>query len=220
MEDTSSDVPSLRERIEAWSAEHAADFPEEVQRIFARKTEEVLQSGIVDRALGSGDTAPDFSLPGLDGQGVRLGEELERGPVILSFYRGSWCPYCNIEFLALLDTVPRFHSRGAAVLAISPQVNNRRDNPGVAGFADLADAENRVARQFGLVYPLGEEIRSIYRRFGLSLLDYNGDDSHEVPIPATYLVDRDFTIRYAHAHADITERAEPATLLEQVALLG
>ena len=216
-----SSSQTLRERIDAWTAEHLSEFPEEVLRLFADKTEEVLRSGILDRCLRDGETAPDFELPDAEGRPVRLGELVGNGPAILSFYRGTWCPYCTLEFQALLESMDRFRSRGAAaVVALSPQVRDRRENPGIAGVFDLADAGNRIAHQFGLVYPLGEEIRRVYTNFGIRLDELNEEAGDEVPIPATYLVDRDRTVRYAHASADITDRAEPETLLRHLASLA
>jgi peroxiredoxin len=212
---------SLRGRIDSWSAEHASDFPPEIRQLFADKTEEILKSGILTTCVRDGQTVPDFELPDSAGMPVRLGETIDHGPVILSFYRGTWCPYCTLEFRALLESMPRFRARGAAaVLAVSPQILDRHENPGVSGFVDLSDAGNRVARQFGLVFPLGEEIRKIYENFGIRLEELNGDQSFEVPIPATYIVDQDFRIRYASANADITERAEPELLLESLSLIA
>lgn len=212
---------SLRERIEAWSSEHAADFPPEIRQLFADKTEEILKSDILNTCVGDGQTVPDFELPDSAGEPVRLGETIDDGPVILSFYRGTWCPYCTLEFQALLESMPKFRARGAAaVLAVSPQVVERHADPGVSDFVDLADAGNRVARQFGLVYPLGDEIRKVYTNFGIRLEDLNADESGEVPIPATYIVDQEFKVRYAHANADFADRAEPESLLENLSQIS
>ncbi len=219
-EDPSPRPPSLREQIDAWSREHAADFPPEVTRLFAEKTEELLQSDILSQVRKVGDFSPSFELPDTAGRVVGLDGQLQKGPVILSFYRGTWCPYCNIEFQALLRTMPGFQVRHASVLAISPQVRERHTDPRVDGFLDLADRGNLVAREFGLVYPLGDRIRKVYRQFGIFLEHLHEDESYEVPIPATFIVDRDRRIRYAHASGDITERAEPGELLENLTQLA
>ena len=142
-----------------------------------------------------------------------LTRELASGPVILNFYRGTWCPYCNLEFESLLQTMPRFRNHRASVLAVSPQVLERYDDAGEADFLDLCDRGNNVARQFGLVYPLGDKIRSIYQQFGMRLEDLHQDPGYEVPIPATYIIDESLRIRYARAEADISERAEPEEIL-------
>lgn len=204
---------SLRDRILAWSEEHAADFPVEVQQLFARKTEEILRSGILDQCLKEGEHAPDFELKDSRGQVIRLSDQLAKGPVILSFYRGTWCPYCNLEFVALLEAMPRFESRKASVLAISPQVRDRRSDPAIVGFYDLCDRDNAVARKFGLVHSVGSEIEEVYQNFGIRLDQLNDSAGGEIPIPATYLIDHEGVIRYAHANADIVERAEPSELI-------
>ena len=204
---------SLRERILAWSEEHAGDFPEEVQQLFALKTEEVLRSGILSRCLQVGDQAPDFALPGPRGETIQLSELLKSGPVILSFYRGMWCPYCNLEFIALLESMPQFRSQKATVVAISPQVRERREDPAILGFHDLSDHENKVARSFGLVHSVGREIEEVYESFGIRLEHLNDSSTGDIPIPATYLIDQEGVIRYAHANADIIERAEPSELI-------
>ncbi len=218
-ENSSEQGGPLRSKIEGWARDHAADYPAEIQQLFADKTEEVLKSGIVSRSPQPGHVVADFELEASDGTTVSLSEKVKGGPVILNFYRGSWCHYCTIEFQELLEALPQFRSRGASVLAISPQVVDTREVPEEAagGFINLSDSGNAVARQFGLVYPLGDEIRKVYETFGIRLDVLNADDSYEVPIPASYVIDSDMTIRYAFASADLTERAEPETLLEEVA---
>ncbi|MEM6280278.1 MAG: peroxiredoxin-like family protein [Verrucomicrobiota bacterium] len=185
-----------------------------MQRIFAAKTQEIIGSKLPETCLSTGDEAPDFAVTNTEGESIRLREKLERGPAVLSFYRGTWCPYCNLEFAALLHQLPKFRDRKAAVLALSPQVKERREDVVMVGFEDLCDQGNEVARSHGLVYPLGEEIAKIYEGFGIHLESLNGDDSLELPLPATYIVDREARIRYAFTSGDITERAEPGELVE------
>jgi len=215
-------VGPLRSKIEVWANKHAAEFPAEVLQLFARKTEEVIKSGILSQSPKIGEKVDDFELKTPDGVVVKLSEKVKEGPVILNFYRGSWCHFCTLEFQELLETVPEFRSRGASVLAISPQVNDTREIPESAAqvFVNLSDRGNEIARRFGLVYPLGDEIRKVYEALGIRLDALNGDDTYEVPVPASYLIDHDMTIRYAFASADLTERAEPEILLEEVAALA
>lgn len=208
---------SLKERIQQWNAAHAADFPAEVQAIFATKTEEIIQSGILSQCMREGDKAPDFAITNHRGETVALRQKLENGPAILSFYRGTWCPYCNLEFRELLDHLPQFRSRDTVVLALSPQVIDRNESPEQQGFEDLSDRGNAVARTYGLVYPLGQEIRRIYESFGLRLEELNGDESFELPLPATFVIDRDSSVRYAFISGEISERAEPEELVRILA---
>jgi len=208
---------SLKEKIQHWNKAFASEFPEEVQQIFAAKTQEIIRSGILSKCLTTGDAAPDFSIANARGEEVSLNKKLKNGPAILSFYRGTWCPYCNLEFRELLDQLPKFRSRDAVVLALSPQVLNRNEVPTEQGFEDLSDRGNAVARNYGLVYPLGEEIKRIYESFGIRIDEINADESFELPLPATFIVDRDAQIRYAFTSGDIGERAEPGELVEVLA---
>lgn len=210
------DTSTLRDRIEAWSAEYAADFPSEIQQLFADKTEEILKSDVLGESVREGQRSPDFTLPTTKGLAVSLNEQVRSGPVILSFYRGTWCPYCNLEFDELLRSIPRFRDVGASILAVSPQVINRREDDFADGFLDLCDRGNQVARQFGLVYPLGDRIREVYEQFGIRLDELNEDSSYEVPVPATYLIDQSLQVRYVGANADISQRAEPGELFERL----
>jgi peroxiredoxin len=216
--DSSSEpTATLRSKIDVWAQKHATEYPREVLELFAKKTEDLLKSGIVSNSAQVGSVVSDFALPANDGMTVRLSEKVREGPVILSFYRGTWCHFCTVEFHALLETIPQFRSRGASVLAISPQVRETFDVPAHShGLVNLSDRSNRVARNFGLVYPLGDDIRRIYEGFGIRLDILNEDDRYEVPIPATYIIDGKMTIRYAFASVELTERAEPTALLAEV----
>jgi peroxiredoxin len=215
--ETSENAGTLRDQIDAWSLEHAADFPPEVQSLFAEKTEKLIESGILERTAKTGDQIGDFTLTDHRGEPVTLSERAAQGPVVLSFFRGSWCPFCRLEFESLVSNVPRFQSKGVTILAISPQLTPFASPGSICdGLFSLSDPGNLIARRFGLVYPLGEKIRSVYQRFGIRLEALNGDDSYEVPIPATYLLDQDLSIRYAYASVNFTERAEPRDLLTEV----
>lgn len=211
--------PTLREKIAEWSQEHANDYPAEIKRIFAQKTEELLRSGILSRCAKEGDAAPDFILPKEDGSEIQLSEKLKNGPVILSFYRGTWCPYCNLEFQELLSTLPQYRSSGAMILALSPQVINRFEPVADAAFEDLCDRGNKVAAKYGLVHPIAREIKKIYEGFGLKINEFNGDLNYELPLAATYVVDRDGQIRFAFTSVNYEERAEPRELVSVLSKL-
>jgi len=216
IDDTPSSEGPLRDKIEVWAQKHAAEFPAEVLELFAKKSEEVIGSNILDTSPKVGQIVADFQLQTHEGTTVILSEQAKIGPVILNFYRGAWCHFCNLEFQTLLATMPRFQKHGASVLAVSPQINESNLVPGdIEGvFINLIDRGNQLARNFNLVYPLGDEIRKVYERFGIFLNKLNGDESYEVPVPASYIIDQNLMIRYAFTSADLTERAEPDVLLK------
>jgi len=168
-------------------------------------------SGITARALNVGATAPLFTLPSTEGAPVALADLLKQGPVVLLWYRGGWCPFCTLELRAYAEALPRFQELGATVVAISPQsVDNAlmTQQLGQFSYALLSDLGNVVARQYGLVYKLAPEVLADVRG-RVNLEEYNGDDSYELPLAATYVIGTDGTIRYAFIDADYRKRAEP-----------
>jgi len=148
---------------------------------------------------------------------VRLSELLQHGPVVVAFYRGGWCPYCNLELRALQKSLTEIQKLGAQLVAISPQTpdsslsTQQKDE---LQFRVLSDKHSAVARQFGLVFTLPEEIRTIYKGFGHDIAARNGDDSFELPFPATYVIGQARTIHFAFVNADYTKRAQPAAILK------
>jgi len=173
---------------------------------------------IAKLALEPGQNAPDFTLPDGEGRMVTLSEELKKGPVILTWYRGGWCPYCNIQLNHLQKFVEKFSAAGATLIALSPELPRRniatRDRHRVS-FEILTDVNNGLAKKYGGVQVLNEEVKGYYGRMGV--MDYYYDRKpEEFPVPATYVVDADFLVRYAFVEADFRRRAEPEQVLEAV----
>ena len=186
---------------------------------FQAAIERLKQSGIREKCLKVGDKAPAFTLPNVHGSSIHSTKLLKSGPLVISFYRGSWCPYCNLELVALQRSFPQLKDIGAQLVAISPERPEKAE--AIVGkhglsFEVLSDAGNKVARQFGLVFTLDKELQPLYLRAGNDLPAYNGDESWEIPLPATYVVDRDGTIVYAFVDTDYTKRLEPSEILTAV----
>lgn len=193
--------------------------PQETAEVMAKATTDLDASGIVDNSLKVGDKAPDFELPDATGKVVKLSTLLENGPIVVTFYRGQWCPYCNLEIRASQQLLPEFHQAGAQVVAISPELPSNAlsiTEKHELAFPVLSDVGNTVARDYGLVFSLAESLRPLYKGFGIDIPASNGDESFELPVPATYVIDSAGTIRYAYANADYTLRAEPADVLAAV----
>jgi peroxiredoxin len=174
-------------------------------------------SGIAGRALKAGDGIPDFDLPDATGKVVRSADLLAAGPLVISFYRGSWCPYCSLELKTLQQNLSEFRARGATLVAISPQtpdesLTTKQKNE--LAFPVLSDAGSKVARKFGLVFTLDETLKPIFKAFGIDLLAHNGVDTWELPIPATYVVAKSGKIVSACVDVDYRNRAEPAEILK------
>lgn len=174
----------------------------------------VRSSGVLDRALKVSDSAPDFTLPDAFGHEVSLKTLLKAGPVVISFYRGEWCPFCNLELRALQEALPRINNLGASLIAISPEKPDGGlivTEKNKLTFLVLSDFKNVVARQFGIVFRVGDKVQDLSRIvFKNDLALRNGEDSYELPVPATFVIDAHGVIRFAHVEADyMTGRAEP-----------
>lgn len=209
----------LREQLAERSANIEKYVPAATREVYARVVEELRRSGMAERALRAGAKAPDFELSDHEGKPVGSSTLLERGRLIVCFFRGRWDPFCCCQMEALNEFVSNYEKAGASLVAISPQTVQQSyfmHDQHQLYFPLLSDAGNGVARQFGLVYRVPEEQQAIYRRVFVNLPNANGDESWELPIPATYIVDRDGTILCASADADYTVRPEPAEILKRL----
>lgn len=176
----------------------------------------IRASGTVEGALREGETAPDFELPDTDGMRFSLMAALDQGPVAILFYRGSWCPYCRLALEAYDAAAPDFARRGAALVAISgehPGTPEVRERLAHVSLRRLFDFDNRVARLFDLVFPMPDELVAFSRAAGLDVATIGSSGRWELPVPATYLIGTDGTVRFAHVEADFTQRAEPEEVL-------
>lgn len=184
--------------------------------VMQRATRSLIDSGQADDALKAGDTAPDFTLEDADGNSVSSRALLARGPLIATFYRGVWCPYCNHDLQALEEIRPEIEARGASLVAISPQTpansrKSQRDNK--LGFPILSDAGTAVAAEFGLRFALPDDLIVVYRQFGNDLPKINNDPAWVLPMPARYVIGMDGVIAYAEVNPDYTRRPDPSDLL-------
>ena len=181
-----------------------------------RGTAELIASGQAERALKAGNLAPAFELSDPDGHPVRSADLLARGPLIISFYRGVWCPYCNMELQALQAALPEIEARGAGLVAISPQnpVNSRKSvRQNGLGFPVLHDAGGAVAEAFGIRFALPDYLVELYKGFKNDLPTFNNDPAWTLPMPARYVIGTDGVIRYAEVNPDYTQRPDPTELL-------
>ena len=193
--------------------------PAETQRIHAQAVSELKAQGFAARILAIGAKALEFELPDHDGKIVRSADLLARGRLVLCFIRGRWCPFCVGQMEAMNLVVPFIEQAGATLVAISPQTVKQSyfmQDQHKLRFPMLSDAGNKVARQFGLTYRVPAAQEAVYRRAFVNLPFTNGDESWELPIPATFIVDRDGTVLYASANEDYTERSEPLEIVERL----
>ncbi|MCA8909385.1 MAG: AhpC/TSA family protein [Rhodospirillaceae bacterium] len=212
---------SLQAKLDAFKAEFEAgkppyNVPPSVIETMHRATAELQATGQADRAKTVGDTAPAFTLNDPDGNPVSSAELLKQGPLVVSFYRGVWCPYCNMELQALQAALPAFQARGATLVAISPQTapNSRKSvRQNSLGFSILSDTGNDVAAAFGLRFAMPDYLVDLYKGLKNDLPSFNGDPSWTLPMPARYVIGQDGTILYAEVNPDYTRRPEPEDML-------
>lgn len=209
-------VGSYGEAVAEWQAGQEPGSLSEGDRAVMDKAAADLAAAMPSPGLEVGDEAPDFSLPNALGRRVRLYHELARGPVVLVFFRGAWCPYCNMHLAALQESLPAFRERGARVIAVTPQTPDHsrgQIEEDAIGFELLSDLDSSVAKAYGLNFRVADELSDLYKaRFGLDLADYNGPRRYELPVPATFVIDRGGIIRAAFAETDYTKRMEPAAI--------
>lgn len=188
-----------------------------------RATRSLIDSGQAEQTLKAGDRAPNFNLASSDGAKVDSLAVLERGPLVITFYRGVWCPYCNYDLQAIEEVRPEIESRGASLVAISPQTQansrkSQRDNK--LGFQILSDVGSAVAARFGLRFVVPDDLIEVYRQFGNDLPSINGDTNWALPMPARYVIGKDGVIAYSEVNPDYTRRPDPSDLLPVLDRLG
>ena len=214
---------TLSNQTEQALNEFMASLPGEQQTTVANAFQELMASTVASNALNIDDQASAFELPNVRGGSLSLSTALQDGPVVLSFYRGSWCPFCNLELNALQAMLPEIKACGARLIAVSPELpDNSLSHAEKLGleFDVLTDLGNKVARDYGLVMAIHETLRPLYLQWGLDVPAANGDDSYELPVPATYVIDTTGTIRATYIEKDYTKRMEPAAIVDALKELG
>jgi peroxiredoxin len=212
---------TLQARLDAFKADFKGGkapyfAPPEIHPIMERATAELVASGQAGRALQAGDRAPAFTLRDPDGKPVASADLLAQGPLVLSFYRGVWCPYCNLELQALQEALPGFQALGASLVAISPQTaaNSRKSQrQNKLDFPILSDTYNDVAAAFGLRFTLPDYLVALYQALKNDLPAFNDDPAWTLPMPARYVIGQDGVIAYAEVNPDYTLRPEPDSML-------
>jgi peroxiredoxin len=217
-----SNIPTntpLQQQLDALVASVADHVPTEIRQQLTSPILQLVQAGASEQALKEGEQAPDFTLPDAAGNAVTLSELLKQGPVVVTFYRGAWCPYCNLTLRAYQQALPQLQALGASLVAISPQTPDNSltmQEKNKLTFAVLSDVGNQVSRKFGLVFSLEEAVRATHQQMGANLPAFNGDESWELPMPGTFLIDQTGTIRLAFVDPNFTRRLDPALIIARL----
>jgi peroxiredoxin len=210
---------SLKEQLVDYRAGWYKRVPLERQAIMQRHIDQLRRGAIAPTMLKVGDRAPTIALKNAKGETVDVSVLLKKGPVVVTFYRGGWCPYCNFELRAYQEILPEITAAGASLVAISPEkpddtLSTAEKN--ALAFEVLSDVGQQVGRAFGLVYEFSDELKSAYRGFDLDIPALNGTpDEWALPVSATYVIDRGGIIAYAYTDPDYRDRADPRDVLKE-----
>ena len=213
---------SLGTDLASMKAQTVAKLPEEALSVLMKATKELGASGIVERAPKKGEKLKDFDLPNQTGEKRSLASLRESGPVVVTFYRGGWCPYCNMQLKAYQQMLPDIKAAGATLVAITPEMPDASlttAEKNELAFDVLTDTDATYARELGLVFTLPEEVRPIYQNFGIDVEAHNGTGKFDLPLAATFVVGTDGTITFAVVDSDYTVRAEPSDIITAVETL-
>lgn len=212
----SSSQKSLNDSLAARKNHFNSTAPEHKKLVYEDGIKAVEESGVLESAINVGDIAPDFKLSNAEGKTVSLYEELKKGPVVLMWYRGGWCPYCNITMHYMQEYVGEFRERGAELVALTPEkpddalsMTEKHD----LQFEVLSDLHNVVAHKYGVVFTLTPEVHKIYEE-SFKLSEYNENEKGELPLAVTYVIDTDGKVTYAFLHPDYRERADINDILK------
>jgi len=208
---------SMTEQLKAYADASAKKIPAEIQTIMQGAINELESSDLLSKALKTGDQLPEITLPNSKGKSISLDSKLASGKkLVIAFYRGGWCPYCNIELKALQEALPKIKAAGAELIAITPESPDNslstieKNN---LDFEVLTDKDNKLAYSLNLAYQIPAELDVIYKNFGIDLENSQENADHTLPIAATYVIDTDGKVRYHFLKEDYKLRADTAEIL-------
>ncbi|MEM7304361.1 MAG: peroxiredoxin-like family protein [Pseudomonadota bacterium] len=195
-----------------------ANRSEDVRALNNRGIQEIRNSGILNKAVNVGDYAPEFDLPNALGERVSLYDSLENGPVVLVWYRGGWCPYCNLQLQQIQARLKEIEDAGGQVIAISPELpdmsmSTKEKNE--LQFEVLSDIDNRVADLYHLAYKVPDYVVDHYD-LSVTLNSHNGNDNKRLPLAVTYVIDREGVVQYAFLDADYKNRASAQDIITEL----
>ncbi len=214
---------TLKEELDARLAQFLQTASADRIAAYQRGVDELAASGFAERAVKEGDMAPDFSLPNVRGEQVRLSQRLAKGPVVLTFYRGGWCPYCNLQLRAYQRALPEIRALGAYLVAISPELPDKSlstAEKNALEFEVLSDVEGDAGRAYRLVFEFSEALKQAYLASGNDLSQWNADKEWHLPIPATYVIGRDGRVKLAFVDPEYRRRLEPADIVATLRTLA
>ena len=209
-------MSELAKQIEQFNNELATQVPQEVLEAFGKSIKDLKTKNIEEKSIKLGAIMPDFSLPNAKNEIIHSKEILKSGKMIIAFYRGSWCPYCNLELKALQENLSKINDKKVSLVAISPQ---SPDNSLTViekhnlTFEVLTDKDNTFAKQLGIIFELQDFVLPFYNALGINLSSFNKNDDTSLPIPAVFVVNENGIIIYKFADVNYMNRIDIDELL-------
>ncbi len=215
---------TIHEQSEQLKAASAERLPAEVVAVFDKSIQDLLDQGIPSETVKVGDEVESFTLSDATGAPIILDQLVANGPAVIVFYRGGWCPYCNLALRTYQrELLPELAAFGARLVAISPQSPDQSlstTETAELDFTVLSDPDNRVARGVGIVFQQADEVLEAQRKLGLDLAQVNAEGSTQLPRPTVLIVDQDRTVRFVDVQPDYTARTEVADILDALGGIG
>lgn len=212
---------SIREQSEQLQAVSAAQLPADVVEVFSRNSRRLQAGGVPSGVVKAGDALESFTLRNAVGKPVRLEDLVATGPAVIVFYRGGWCPYCNLALRTyqreLLPQLPAWHATLAAISPQTPDQSLSTAEKAALDFDVLSDPGSRLARRIGIAFEQGEEVLAAQHKLGLDLAEVNEEGSTQLPMPTVLIVDSDHTVRFVDVHPEYTTRTEVAEIVAALA---
>ncbi|KAK8120811.1 thioredoxin-like fold protein [Apiospora kogelbergensis] len=210
---------SLNAQLAAVQSRFAETAPANLKDPILQTQKEIEETFDQSKAIQVGQTFPAFSLSNAVGEDVTLDGLLSRGPLLITFYRGEWCPFCNMTLASLQKHLSEFEAKGVTLVAISPELPNQSlttTEKHALKFQVLSDVQNKLATKLGILFRQPERMRAVFKTFGHDFQTRNGDDSLEVPLPASFLIAKDGVVKKSFVSPDWTKRLETSVALEWV----
>ncbi len=211
---------SLTTQLKELADQMATKIPVEAQAVMENAINDLKNSNLIDKALKTGDVLPNIVLPNVKGEAISLQSKLKSGKkLVIAFYRGGWCPYCNVELVALQKILPEIQAKGAELIAITPESPDNSlstTEKNELTFEVLTDKDNKIANSLNLAYQLPEELNVLYKNFGIDLKESQGNTEKTLPIAATYVVEASGKVTYHFLKEDYKLRADTSDILNAI----
>lgn len=213
--ETETSYKTQRDKYLKERSKQKSSFTRHEMDVMSNATKALAKS-LPNPGIKAGEKAPDFTLADAHGELISLSKELKKGPVVLVFYRGAWCPFCNLHLRSLQQALPDFKARNAQLILVTPQKPDKsleQFKKKEVEFRVLSDLDGKVMKAYKLYYKLDPQLVAVYKKHGLDVEAFNGKGRNELPVPGSFVIDQKGKVIAMHANTDYKERMEPADII-------